>query len=36
MTRNHLIFNPLRPVTIGFDDVFHFERMFDGDVFTAS
>ena len=36
MTRNLSIFNQLRPVTIGFDDVFdHFERMFDGDVFTA-
>ena len=36
MTRNLSIFNQLRPVTIGFDDVFdHFERMFEGDVFTA-
>ena len=36
MTRNLSIFNQLRPVTIGFDDVFdHFERMFDGDVFPA-
>ena len=36
MTRNLSIFNQLRPVTIGFDDVFdHFERMFDGDVFTT-
>ena len=36
MTRNLSIFNQLRPVTIGFDDVFnHFESMFDGDVFTA-
>ena len=26
------IFNQLRPITIGFDNVFnHFERMFDGD-----
>ena len=30
------IFNQLRPVTIGFDNVFdHFERMFDGHVFTS-
>ena len=30
MTRNLSIFNQLRPVTIGFDDVFnHFESMFD-------
>ena len=30
------IFNQLRPVTIGFDNVFdHFERMFDGDIFAA-
>ena len=29
------IFNQLRPVTIGFDNVFdHFERMFDGDYIT--
>jgi len=27
------IFNQLRPLSIGFDDVFdHFERMFDGDI----
>ena len=27
------IFNQLRPISIGFDDVFdHFERMFDSDV----
>ena len=33
MTRNLSIFNQLRPVTAGFDDIFdHFERMFDGDV----
>ena len=33
MTRNLSIFNQLRPVTVGFDDIFdHFERMFDGDV----
>ena len=30
------IFNQLRPVTIGFDNVFdHFERMFDEDLFTT-
>ena len=30
------IFNQLRPVTIGFDNVFdHFERMFDGDIFST-
>ena len=29
------IFNQLRPVTVGFDNVFdHFERMFDDDVFA--
>ena len=33
MTRNLSIFNQLRPVTVGFDDIFdNFERMFDGDV----
>ena len=33
MTRELSIFNQLRPVTVGFDDIFdHFERMFDGDV----
>ena len=36
MNKHLSIFNQLRPVTIGFDDVFnHFESMFDGDVFTA-
>ena len=37
MTNKHLsIFNQLRPVTIGFDNVFdHFERMFDDDAFRA-
>ena len=37
MTNKHLsIFNQLRPVTIGFDNVFdHFERMFDDDVFRT-
>ena len=37
MTRNNLsIFNQLRPVTIGFDNVFdHFERMFEDDVFKV-
>lgn len=36
MTNKHLsIFNQLRPVTIGFDNMFdHFERMFDEDMFT--
>ena len=35
MTRNLSIFNQLRPVTIGFDNMFdHFESMFDGDVFN--
>ena len=33
MTRNLSIFNQLRPVTVGFDDIFdHFESMFDGNV----
>ena len=38
MTRNALsIFNQLRPVTVGFDNMFdHFESMFDGDVFSVS
>jgi len=33
MTNKHLsIFNQLRPVTVGFDNMFdHFERMFDDD-----
>ena len=36
MTRNLSIFNQLRPVTIGFDNMFdHFESMFDGDVFSV-
>jgi len=31
------IFNQLRPVTVGFDNVFdHFERMFDNDFTTLS
>ena len=31
------IFNQLRPITIGFDNVFdHFERMFDGDISNIS
>jgi molecular chaperone IbpA len=36
MTNKHLsIFNQLRPVTIGFDNMFdHFERMFDEDMFA--
>ena len=33
MTKNLSIFNQLRPITIGFDNIFdHFENMFDGDV----
>ena len=29
MTKNLSIFNQLRPVTVGFDNIFdHFERMF--------
>ena len=33
MTRELSIFNQLRPVTVGFDDIFdHFESMFDGNV----
>ena len=38
MTNKHLsIFNQLRPVTVGFDNVFdHFERMFDEDSFFRS
>ena len=37
MTNKHLsIFNQLRPVTVGFDNVFdHFERMFEDDFFRA-
>ena len=37
MTNKHLsIFNQLRPVTVGFDNIFdHFERMFDDDVFSV-
>lgn len=37
MTNKHLsIFNQLRPVTVGFDNVFdHFERMFDDEIFRA-
>ena len=28
------IFNQLRPVTVGFDNVFdHFERMFENDIY---
>ena len=31
------IFNQLRPISIGFDDVFtHFERMFDDDVYITA
>ena len=31
------IFNQLRPVSIGFDDVFrHFERMFDDDLYITA
>jgi molecular chaperone IbpA len=38
MTKNQLsIFNRLRPVTVGYDNVFdHFERMFDDDFFMNS
>lgn len=37
MTKNQLsIFNQLRPVTVGFDNVFdHFERMFNDDFFSV-
>ena len=37
MTNKNLsIFNQLRPVTVGFDNVFdHFERMFEDDFFRA-
>ena len=36
MTRNLSIFNQLRPVTVGFDNVFdHFERMFEDDIFSV-
>lgn len=37
MTNKHLsIFNQLRPITVGFDNVFdHFERMFDDDILTS-
>ena len=35
MNKHLSIFNQLRPVTIGFDNMFdHFERMFDEDMFT--
>ena len=35
MTKNLSIFNQLRPITIGFDNIFdHFENMFDGNVMT--
>ena len=31
------IFNQLRPLSVGFDDVFdHFESMFDGPTFIGS
>jgi len=38
MTKNQLsIFNRLRPVTVGFDNIFdHFERMFDDDFFGVN
>ena len=37
MTNKHLsIFNQLRPITVGFDNVFdHFERMFDDEILTS-
>ena len=37
MTNKHLsIFNQLRPVTVGFDNIFdHVERMMDDDVFSV-
>ena len=37
MTENQLsIFNQLRPITVGFDNVFdHFERMFNDDFFNV-
>jgi len=37
MTKNQLsIFNQLRPITVGFDNVFdHFERMFNDDFFNV-
>ena len=37
MTKNQLsIFNQLRPITVGFDNVFdHFERMFNDDLFNV-
>ena len=35
MNKHLSIFNQLRPVTVGFDNIFdHFESMFDNDVFT--
>ena len=38
MTKNQLsIFNRLRPVTVGYDNIFdHFERMFDDDFFGVN
>ena len=37
MSKNALsIFNQLRPVSVGFDNIFdHFERMFEGDFFET-
>ena len=36
MNKHLSIFNQLRPVTVGFDNMFdHFESMFDGDVFSV-
>lgn len=37
MTNKHLsIFNQLRPVTVGFDNMFdHFERMFEDELYTV-
>ena len=35
MNKHLSIFNQLRPVTVGFDNIFdHFESMFDNDVFN--
>ena len=36
-SRNLSIFNKLRPISVGFDDVFnHFESLFNDDYFTLS
>ena len=37
MNKHLSIFNQLRPVTVGFDNIFdHFESMFDNEVFSST